>query len=969
MAGPGNAWFCPACAMKDFWVQEELTEVPQLAASGGKIIQGHELVEELARGGMGVVYKAWQLSPRREVALKMLLPLTDRVKEFRERFHLEARALAELDHPSILPLYTAGEFEGLPFFTMKLAHGGSLAKLLKDGTRLNYKEIAQLISTMAEAVFYANQRGVLHRDIKPANILFDEARNPFLADFGLAKLVGGEMHTLSLGAMGTPHYMAPEVALRGARAATASSDVYGLGAVLYELLAGKPPFHVEGMLAVLKKVAEEDPAAPSTLTKGVPRDLEVICLSCLQKDPKKRYLTAQSLADDVQRWLQGIPITARRVGPVERLQAWVRRRPALAALSGALLLTLVGGSVWLTVKNIALEKAKRSSERALAVADSHVEIVLGELATELETIGRLPILEHTYQRLEQTYREDPLLLETSPGQLQRARLLAKWAASKIIGGDLTGAAEKAQEAKAMLAKIRATTGSTLDVEAVHLEATLAEAAQLTDTGQTTATLTLLAAQAQNPAAALPQWRAKLASMEAAVYLRDSASESLADKSLQAIDRSVSAAEAWAAAAPEEHAALAQLSRSLSTRVTTKMQAHGMLDQHEDYSPEQQRVAEACIADHANVMRLTEPLKAKDSRLDYYWICSRRSIAYFKTRLPGEKIPLEKESEGIINHLAAMIQRDPTNEEWLLEQCHSIGDMAHLQQKIGNTTKELIYRAEACRVARNTFMRTVKKRPSALLVMRNELAYAKALSRSGDTQTATPLLLNCLRPTEEYLAMSKSVASEVDGYKRTVYVILEELGQAPEPHLTHLAACLDFAEQQINRQPLPEWNELAGDLARKLADKHLGTGNAAASLKANQTALKHRTALLRTGWELKKTEGKVANAYQMTARDQVSTNAIPEALATAKQALQLWQEIPNLPGDRSAWTGACLIACKAILEPAAAPSPADTELRNQARTLAETLVATLYRNRPPETPNDHAALERLQKFSTTNTTQQ
>ena len=342
------AGLCPACTWNGLWEEEGLDErvIQQAPIKSGLMrVPGYEVVEEIARGGMGIVYRARQFDPPRTVALKMLLPYQLGSPEMAQRFRMEVRALTELEHPAILPVYQVGEHEGLPFFTMKLASGGTLAQR-KHRLIGQWRKIAELTAALADAVQFAHDRGVLHRDLKPGNILFDENDRPYVSDFGLAKLVTLESDlTRTIEFLGTPHYVAPEVAAGSARCATTASDVYSLGAVLYELLGGRPPFEAEGIPALLRQVAEDDPAR----LPGVPRDLEVICRKCLAKEAKGRYATARELADDLRRWLAGMPILARPATHLERLRAWSRRNPALAAMI-LLVLVILSGAVWLQTR-------------------------------------------------------------------------------------------------------------------------------------------------------------------------------------------------------------------------------------------------------------------------------------------------------------------------------------------------------------------------------------------------------------------------------------------------------------------------------------------------------------------------------------------------------------------------------------------------------------------------------------------
>lgn len=341
-------------------------------------IPGHEVREEIARGGMGIVYRARQHDPERDVALKMLLP-GGSTPVLRERFRMEARAMAELDHPGVLPLYQFGEHGGTPWFTMKLATGGTLAERLhsSDGSRaFSPAAAAGLMAQIAEAVAYAHQRGVLHRDLKPGNILFDADGRACVADFGLAKLdsqsAAGLTHSRAM--LGTPHYLAPELAAKFGASATVATDVYALGAILYEMLSGRPPFQSETLAGLLRSIAEDEPPSLLLSRTGepdrVPRGLAAIAGKAMARDPARRYRDAAAFAADLKSWLAGDAIEARPPSGMERGLRWLRRHPAWAASLVALVVA-VSAVIFLQARaGAALRVEKAAAEASEAKAQA-----------------------------------------------------------------------------------------------------------------------------------------------------------------------------------------------------------------------------------------------------------------------------------------------------------------------------------------------------------------------------------------------------------------------------------------------------------------------------------------------------------------------------------------------------------------------------------------------------------------------
>ena len=343
-------------------------------------VPGYEIVRELGRGGMGVVYLARQQKLNREVALKMVLAGGHASAKDLARFMTEAQALAFIQHPSVTQLYEVAEHDGRPYFALEYCPGGSLAAKL-DGTPLPASEAAGLLAKLARAVEAAHAHGIVHRDLKPGNVLLAGDGTPKVTDFGLARRIGEDSALTATGAvLGSPSYMAPEQAAGNPEAIGPGTDVYGLGAILYECLTGRPPFKAATPLETVGQVLKDEPVSPRVLQPKLPRDIETICLKCLQKDPAKRYPTAAALADDLDRFLDGRPIQARPVPWWERAWKAAKRRPAVAASGLAAVVAVAMVVAVVLVKNAELERERDAARQAEIAANE--ERKLATLAKE-----------------------------------------------------------------------------------------------------------------------------------------------------------------------------------------------------------------------------------------------------------------------------------------------------------------------------------------------------------------------------------------------------------------------------------------------------------------------------------------------------------------------------------------------------------------------------------------------------------
>jgi formylglycine-generating enzyme required for sulfatase activity len=402
-------------------------------------IPGYEILGICGHGGMGVVYRARQLGANRLVALKMIRAVEHASPTERLRFQIETEAVARLQHPHIVQLYEVGEVRGQPFFSLEFCDGGTLTEQLKKHWPTP-REAAELIETLARALHYTHLRGVVHRDLKPGNVLLAGVeRLPKITDFGLAKRIDAEARDVSQSGavMGTAAYMAPEQAAGKVRDTGPAADVYALGALLYECLTGRPPFQAPTPLDILIQVVADEPVPPRRLQPHLPRDLETICLKCLRKEPEKRYASAEELANDLRHFQAGEPILARPVGAVERTWKWARRRPALAALLGVVLLALVSlavlsGNLIVLSGNLVVarndadekrQKAEQEADKAKKARDFLASIFdLSELEKKQGTFSPFQLLDRAAQRLPIEFADHPELRADLMATLEDARI-------------------------------------------------------------------------------------------------------------------------------------------------------------------------------------------------------------------------------------------------------------------------------------------------------------------------------------------------------------------------------------------------------------------------------------------------------------------------------------------------------------------------------------------------------------------
>lgn len=410
-------------------------------------VPGFDLVALLGRGGMGVVYLARQRRLNRLVALKMMRTAAGPTGA--DRFRTEVEAIARLQNPNIVQIFEVGEHDARPYCALEFVEGGTLARTSRDAPWAA-ESAAALIETLAAAVHYAHDRGVLHRDLKPANILLTATRQPKIADFGLAKWLdgGGQAGPTHSGVIvGTPSYMAPEQVAGGAQPVGVGADVYALGAILYELVTGRPPFKADTPLETVRQTLADDPVAPRRLQPRLPRDLETICLRCLAKEPVQRYLTAAALAEDLGRFRAGQPVLARPAGPAERTRKWTRRHPGTAAgiAAAALSLMVLSAAGWAMLLHTREYARQLATERDQAnSARQEKELYLQQAIETAERLGSVanlvplyPIqrdtLNEVYESFRQLYERETPTSDLAIRRIRAANLFRLAEVTSLLG--------------------------------------------------------------------------------------------------------------------------------------------------------------------------------------------------------------------------------------------------------------------------------------------------------------------------------------------------------------------------------------------------------------------------------------------------------------------------------------------------------------------------------------------------------
>lgn len=892
---------CPAC----LWgaLPNESATLPH-AASEFPRVDGHEILEELARGGMGVVYRARQLDPLREVAIKMLLPGDTQRPDLRERFRVEVRSLAELDHPDILPLYQVGESDGRPWFSMKLANGGSLATRLRSNKQpMSPTAAASMIADLAEAVHYAHSHGILHRDIKPGNVLFDDRNTAFLADFGLAKLLDAHSDMTRSGAlMGTPCYMAPEVAIDGARAATVASDVYGLGALFYELLSGRPPFLVEGMAALVRKIVDEEPERPSTLVDHIPRDLELVCLTCLAKAPGHRYASASALADDIRRWQRGEPVAARRAGLAARVWSLAKRRPALAAVSAAFALTLVGSSTWLAIAHSSLRAALVELQQSRNRADAQSDFLIGEFADSLETVGRLDLIEAAC--LKAADMPEPT---DDAGRRRLARLHLRWGAVTWARGRSSEAAEKFHRAQWLADDILRRNGGDAEALALALSARTRLAEVLADSTSFDQAMRLLdeASASVETSRALSldeglRWRAEIDRSRATIVtnLRRDAD------ALTEAGRASESFRAWLGRAPRDPV------RRLAWIAALQQEGHAALNRAQFVPPgaEQRALFERSLALFRLGQSEAESLLADSGPLpaaEYQRAQQAGGVGVVLSLLGPEHqedaLAFLKLDQEI---MAGLVAQDPKNWRWQFKLSDADAALARHYAALGQSDLARTHRERRLQRLALIAKEDPKVREWELARLNAMIEKAQEALDRQDVQSASQSFDEATRGGMRLVERQPVSRTEQDGWRNLTYAVAESWRRAgyPDRAAEAYTKAIEAARNHSQSGPAaPWWRWTSGHLGRRLAELRRQSGDLEGALEANRAALADRSHALRVhALGALEDPGAVAHSFRKTETCLLDMDRHREALDTAAEALALFIECRAIAGKPIHW---------------------------------------------------------------------
>ncbi|MFN0125913.1 MAG: protein kinase domain-containing protein [Verrucomicrobiales bacterium] len=956
---PLGGGLCEACLWRD------LSEPPSGKDSPFRdLVPGHEIIEELGRGGMGVVYRARQRAPAREVALKMLLPLDTAQAELRARFQQEARTLADLEHPAILPLYQVGEVDDRPYFTMKLAVGGTLAQRVGPERPWAPKRAAELTAVLADALHYAHLRGVIHRDLTPGNVLFDEAGRPYLADFGLAKLNDARASfSRSAGVLGTPAYLAPEIASSGARAATTASDIYSLGAALFELLTGRPPFATDGLAALLVKIAQEQPPTPTSLNAHVPRDLEIVCLKCLRKSPTERYATAAEFGDDLRRWIGGEPVLAREFTPVERLAKWARRRPGLASLSGALLATSLGSALWLTHSNRQLNLAVQRAEAAQARADARADFFLGDIADKLESLGRLDLLDSAY--------ENALATELGTDEASRRRrsqLLTRWGHSQIIQLKHEKAAAPLAEAMQLASSLPPTPVN----GRVQAEAAMAQATLTAETGSFEDAVAILDAASSrieaSPSLPAPDRHSLLARLaETYVEIGLSTVRSSPELQQQAARAVTHRREAFAELNPGNHQAQMALAAALRIEGETMVRAarrSRSSDTRPLWEAAESRFREAqAYAGHLTQQTPVLPAWKREYALNVGWLADTRLHLASPTPESADAPPIPAPAiaaevfalhELQIQLLREVVAADPRNVQHLRELSSALGDLAEFARRQGDQHIEDRARTNQATLTSQLHALAPAARSWLFVAMNADLDLGYWQLRKQRPIEAKTHFKRAWESAVQVLARRPQHRADFDGIRKVSEDIANALSGAGDPEAARqfIKDALAFTKQTATsqeRQPdTLHW--LEAHLHRRLADMAEGENNFKLALLHNLEALERRSeALRRRASQAVADPDAVTNNFLKAETLHLQEGQPTEAVELAEKALRLRRDVADLSLDPNRWAKAIVLAAEAGVK-----AGGDTALK--ARRLAAEALSVIYPAAVPNTAPELAPYE-------------